>query len=797
MDPLSITSAAFDLAMGIAKASIAILGFSRDVRDASNDLDAISAELEALTTILDSLGHGNSRATSASIPDELVVRVNDALDGCSTVVEQIEENMKKYKRNKVFSKTSWAVFGRDDTQRLRTSLAAYRMALSLGVHAISGTPGFAVKEDTTVIPDSVATIKLDTDDIFAHVNDIHLSGGARGNRKVEDCISDMAVLSSFAETTHLATITDTIDMGVDNQTGTSVERGNSPERQPRTTKGPSHHNATIVESEENDNGRGSPHSFHCADSKFSNTDNAALGNKLGGPDRPESSSSTTTGATDMQQPKEPGTRPELPERADAVTEVATRHPPRLEDSHPAAPQPDETVIFSAGLRSCDFFPNFEAIYNAEPYSENNCKVFWIESNPNNGSRLVITSQSNETLVNYHFLPGRPIFVQQSAYPNEFSAEYALFIDMSEEAYGITLLVPGTTVLLFEDADARINFYWAVTGMFAQDLDKNLSIIRLGHYDITTTRSSESLSSIALDLAGQKVWSHVWVLHWTPPVRTGASSSGESNTSTVPKMGLRIMVDAARRVYLVDRLNSAAPHLHFRLHVDAGQSLKHMLEHWLPPSAKTTTLLAPVGYSRTHEAITGALNFLSSEPTIRKFEFTSALELHRFQLELTGFEVLFDAFACDMTILTPIKKLRKYWPNARVQVVRRDGFGWLLAFPEFPETNFTGRTPLQVRMAGLKFFVLEDIDRVNNSTSKLPPATINLSRTNGDHFLSPLRSTALREDSPGFVCLERDPNEGGAKQFNINVKKQLDFDELLRVAATFKGTSVTKGTASAV
>lgn len=137
MDPLSIVSASFGLASGIAKTSIAIAVFARDARDAVKDLDAISAELQALAAVLDPLARIMSKASVVSIPEALIRQVDVTLLGCTMVVEQIGENLQKYKRNKVFSKAAWAMFGHTDMQKLRDSLEAYKMALSLGMHAVS------------------------------------------------------------------------------------------------------------------------------------------------------------------------------------------------------------------------------------------------------------------------------------------------------------------------------------------------------------------------------------------------------------------------------------------------------------------------------------------------------------------------------------------------------------------------------------------------------------------------------------------------------------------------------------
>jgi hypothetical protein len=137
MDPLSIAASAFSLAGGIAKASVALVEFSRNARDAAADLDAISREMKALNAVLQPLVQciGQKRAGS-SVPDALAAQIGSTIDGCKLVVGQIEENVRVYQRDTVWTKAKWAMLGQVDLQKLRESLEAYKMALTLGMHAI-------------------------------------------------------------------------------------------------------------------------------------------------------------------------------------------------------------------------------------------------------------------------------------------------------------------------------------------------------------------------------------------------------------------------------------------------------------------------------------------------------------------------------------------------------------------------------------------------------------------------------------------------------------------------------------
>lgn len=73
----------------------------------------------------------------------------------------------------------------------------------------------AVKQDTAVIHEYAVAIKMNTEDILARVNSIRRDGHVSNtkHKRIEDWIEDMAVLSSYAETTYQRTIIDPADMG--------------------------------------------------------------------------------------------------------------------------------------------------------------------------------------------------------------------------------------------------------------------------------------------------------------------------------------------------------------------------------------------------------------------------------------------------------------------------------------------------------------------------------------------------------------------------------------------------------
>jgi len=137
MDPVSIVGTAFSLAGNILKATGAIAEFTRDVHDATKDLNCVSRELQAINGILDPLSRILRARRDEALPRELTQQVGDTLEGCSIVVSELTQMLRKHQRDRVWTKMRWALFGQGDVEKLRDSLEAYKMALSIGLSAVS------------------------------------------------------------------------------------------------------------------------------------------------------------------------------------------------------------------------------------------------------------------------------------------------------------------------------------------------------------------------------------------------------------------------------------------------------------------------------------------------------------------------------------------------------------------------------------------------------------------------------------------------------------------------------------
>jgi hypothetical protein len=265
MDPLSIAASSFGIVGAIAKASISIIEFSQQAKDAADDLQRVSSELQALSAILDPLARNVSRAPQGTVPAALAEQLGSSLDGCALVVARIETAVEKYQKDGAWTRTKWVMFGRGDVEKLRSSLEAYKMALSLGLHVVSMCvvpfPGSfvssppqarlltlhvcaraveanikddtsAIRNDTQALRQETAAIQVNTEEILARVMSLRNGARTEVGSRTRQWVDSMAVLSSYAESSYQDTV---IDLGEErdiavNDTGIDTEtvRGELP-----------------------------------------------------------------------------------------------------------------------------------------------------------------------------------------------------------------------------------------------------------------------------------------------------------------------------------------------------------------------------------------------------------------------------------------------------------------------------------------------------------------------------------------------------------------------------------------
>ncbi|KAH7110693.1 hypothetical protein EDB81DRAFT_369840 [Dactylonectria macrodidyma] len=217
MDPFSIVATSSSLASCITKTSAVITVFSRDVRDASDDLDAIAKELIALVALLNPLSKSLSQKTPANggTHSALLAQVDNTLSGCAAAVDQIEATLKKYSRDRMWTKMAWAMFGHEDMQQLRSSLESYKIALGIGLHILSISTVEAIKDGMEAICDNTRAtqeiaelVNLKTDDLLSKFELINHERPKDTQVKIGLWLEKMSDFTSYAETANRASIMD-------------------------------------------------------------------------------------------------------------------------------------------------------------------------------------------------------------------------------------------------------------------------------------------------------------------------------------------------------------------------------------------------------------------------------------------------------------------------------------------------------------------------------------------------------------------------------------------------------------
>jgi hypothetical protein len=138
MDPISISASCVGLVATIAKTSIAVTSFVRDVRDARRDLDAVSRELSSLTTILELLAEDTTDKKGQLLPASLQAQITGILTNCDDVVVEIEDGLVKHKKSKLGRRGYWTIGGgQGDMSKLRATLEAHKSALEIALEMLA------------------------------------------------------------------------------------------------------------------------------------------------------------------------------------------------------------------------------------------------------------------------------------------------------------------------------------------------------------------------------------------------------------------------------------------------------------------------------------------------------------------------------------------------------------------------------------------------------------------------------------------------------------------------------------
>lgn len=137
MEPISIAATSLGIAAAVAKTSDAIYDFSRDFKEAANDLSAVTEELKALDAILDPLKRDYSHESTSPLPEHLRKLLEPCLANCTRAVTRVEDAIVKYHHDETWSKLKWTAYGHKDVKKLTESLEVHKMNLDLVMKLIS------------------------------------------------------------------------------------------------------------------------------------------------------------------------------------------------------------------------------------------------------------------------------------------------------------------------------------------------------------------------------------------------------------------------------------------------------------------------------------------------------------------------------------------------------------------------------------------------------------------------------------------------------------------------------------
>ncbi|KAF2829155.1 hypothetical protein CC86DRAFT_403806 [Ophiobolus disseminans] len=165
MDPVSIAAGCLGLVGVIGKVSSTVSVFVHEVREARSELDAVSRELMSLRTILEMLNKDVQGCSKEAFPISLGKTVSGIVINCTVVVEQIDHRLKGHLNQKRVSRVKWTVSGRDDVDKLRSSLESHKGALDLALNVLELSLIRDVKKDTSYIRADTGAIRADTAEI--------------------------------------------------------------------------------------------------------------------------------------------------------------------------------------------------------------------------------------------------------------------------------------------------------------------------------------------------------------------------------------------------------------------------------------------------------------------------------------------------------------------------------------------------------------------------------------------------------------------------------------------------------
>ncbi|KAK1780225.1 hypothetical protein QBC45DRAFT_114869 [Copromyces sp. CBS 386.78] len=211
MDPASIAASAFTLAGGLATCSAAVTHFVRQVKHARKDLDAINTELSATSEILNPLVVSLIGSQGSPLPEAILLSIDTSVRECISIVNRLKADIDHYKRDAVWNKTKWVLFGEKSAQKARENLEMHKLSLGLALQVLSLSNTRQIKQDTELIKGRVEKIHKNMHRIKAQFINICRKQIPRQHQtatEVQRWMEDMSLLSSYAESSYQATVLD-------------------------------------------------------------------------------------------------------------------------------------------------------------------------------------------------------------------------------------------------------------------------------------------------------------------------------------------------------------------------------------------------------------------------------------------------------------------------------------------------------------------------------------------------------------------------------------------------------------
>jgi hypothetical protein len=135
MEPLSIATGCITLITVVGNCTRCITNFAVSCRDARKDLAAMSRELSDLDMTLHILKDDTEPNGRNRLPEDLRQRICDIMENCNSVLVDLQALLNRYDKAGLDRATRWALSGRKDAEKIRSSLRAHKGALGLVVEA--------------------------------------------------------------------------------------------------------------------------------------------------------------------------------------------------------------------------------------------------------------------------------------------------------------------------------------------------------------------------------------------------------------------------------------------------------------------------------------------------------------------------------------------------------------------------------------------------------------------------------------------------------------------------------------